>query len=219
MVRYSLAAGLGWILFQVLVEVLLGPHISLARTVTLGAGIGAYVGLLVSTLQWLTLRRYVTNGGWWIPATTAGCAAGGVVGGFFYSMTARHIGPFDITLPSGGIIESLAAGFILASFQWLVLRNWVRNARAWVMPITLGMGLAVSIGWLAGAGTLGLLNWLFGLGMWPLLMIVSAVVGGLAGGATFALCSAWALHRVLPQPGAIVSIPAAHQVAVGANPG
>src|SRR5687767_2312709 len=135
--RYSLIAGLGWVLFQVLAEVLFGPHVSLARTVTIGSGVGAYVGLLMSTLQWLTLRRHVTNGGLWIPATTIGCTLGGVVGGYFYYMTVRHIGPFDITLPSGGVIESLITGLILASCQRLVLRNWVPNAGAWVVPLML----------------------------------------------------------------------------------
>ena len=199
-VRYSLLAGLGWMVFQVCVELFLGPHVSLPRTITIGAGVGASVGLIMSSLQWLVLRHFRSDAGWWIPATTIGCTVGGLVGSFFYSLAVRHIGPLDITLPSGGIIESLIVGAILAACQWLVMRNWVERSEMWVLPIVLGMGLAVPVGWLAGAGILAILNLALGYGVWPFILIVAYLIGGLSGGAVFALCSAWALHRVLPAP-------------------
>ena len=201
--RFSLLAGLGWMLFQVCVEILLGPHISLPRTVTIGSGVGALVGLLTSSLQWLVLRRYRSDAGWWIPATTIGCTAGGIIGAFVYSMAVRHVGPFDITLPSSGIIESLVVGSIMATCQWLVLRNWVSRAGLWIPTITLGIGLAVPVGWLAGAGILALFNLVLGFGVWPVILVIAYLAGGLAGGGAFALFSALALHRVLPRPGEV----------------
>jgi hypothetical protein len=186
--------------FQVCVEIFLGPHIGLPRTITVGTGLGAFVGLFTSCLQWLLLRRYRDDAGWWIPATTIGCTAGGLVGSFFYSLAVRHIGPFDITLPSGGIIESLIVGAVMATCQWLVLRHWVDHARLWIVHIIAGMGLAIPIGWLAGAGTLGLLNLVLGYSVWPFILILAYIIGALAGGTIFALGSALALYRLLPCP-------------------
>src|SRR5689334_4909361 len=80
---FGLVAGIGWLIFQLGFAVLLGPHVSLMRSVTLASGIGVFAGLLISGLQWAALQHSF-HAGWWVPATTAGCTLGGAAGGAIY---------------------------------------------------------------------------------------------------------------------------------------
>ena len=68
----ALGWAVGWSLGWSMAWQLLGGH---SLTLVL-AGRGAFIGLVVGTLQWLVWRTYASWAGWWIPANIVGWAAG-----------------------------------------------------------------------------------------------------------------------------------------------
>ena len=70
---------------------------------------GVLKGLAIGQLQWLVLRRYVANAGWWVLTCVVGYALVEIV-------------------PFGWI----TFGLFLGGIQWLVLRKHVRFAWIWI---------------------------------------------------------------------------------------
>lgn len=195
--RYSGAAGAGWLLFQLFANVLLGPHISLVRTLALGSSIGASTGLVVALLQWLALRRHVAAG-WWIPATTAGCTFAGSLGAYFAYNSLQEWRGFTTLLPLPQLAANLLVGAILTGGQWLVVRHWVTGARRWAGLQIAGAGLAAPVAAIAGLLTAALLNTVLSLRAWPLTLVSCYVVSGAVGSLIYARCAALALAAILP---------------------
>jgi hypothetical protein len=206
---YSVIAALGWVIFQFCGSLFLGPHIQLARTITITSGIGAGVGFVVSCLQWLTLNRYV-QAGWWIPMTTASCMLGGMLGG---ALLYPAVGSLEtiIASPLLSMLENLFAnamtGLIIAGCQWLVFRQWLdRTEReptwlSWLAPIGLGTLLACIASVFAQVSSVALMELAFGeAGAWPLALVTTMLCSSVAGSLVFAFFTAWALRRVLPTP-------------------
>ena len=85
----------------------------------LGGEIG--VGLFVGLAQWVVLRRYFSQAGWWILASAAGWIAGWVI-----------ITSGLIVSPGGGlftaIVSGAAFGLTVGVAQWFVLRRWTKFA-------------------------------------------------------------------------------------------
>lgn len=199
----SAAAVGGWIVAEVLNELLLGPHIRFLRTLSMGSGIGVYVGLLTSTLQWLVLRKYVPNAGLWILASTTGYTLAAMFGSALLYQAIQNTEQYTSILPLQGVASSGVSGLVLSVVQWFVLRRWVDPKlgwRNWMLPLTLGNALAPPVAWLAGSGVLGLLGRTFGLGAWPVILGVGYLAAGVAGGIVYGRFFGWGLRRVLPTP-------------------
>ena len=196
----SISAGISWVLFQLAVEFMLGPHVSIGRSVTIGTATGALVGLLMGGLQWRALRRYTRTAGLWIPVTTVGCTLAGLVGSIALYYAVQGAGYYPSVVAIEGLLPSAVVGAIVALFQWLVLRKWSPHTRAWIPLVAIGTGLAVLSAFLTGLGVLVVLSWALGLGAWPVILTVVYLTGGAAGGTVYALFTAWAFRRVLPAP-------------------
>jgi hypothetical protein len=194
----SIAAGIGWVLFQLAIEVMLGPHISIGRSVTIGSATGALVGLLTGGLQWRALHRYTHTAGLWIPVTTVGCTLAGLVGSIALFYAAQNAGFYASVVAIEGFLPSAIVGAIVALFQWLVLRKWSHHTRAWIPLVAAGTASAVLAAYLTGLALLGLLSWALGLGAWSIILTIVYLVGSTAGGTVYALFTAWAFRRVLP---------------------
>ncbi len=106
-VQWVLATTAGWVLGLVL-----GGEL----------GVGAFIGLT----QWLVLRRYFANTGWWVLASGVGWLAGWAI-----------VAPGLILPPDGGLLASIIAGAIfgitMGVAQWMVLRRWVKLAGMWIL--------------------------------------------------------------------------------------
>jgi serine/threonine-protein kinase len=82
-------------------------------------------GLVIGTLQWVVLRQYLRQPGWWIVFSALGWTAGwGVI----------------ITLipPQLGILTEPVVGAALGTTQWLFLRRHLYQAGWWIPVSTLG---------------------------------------------------------------------------------
>lgn len=196
----SISAGISWVLFQLAVEVMLGPHITIGRSVTIGAATGVLVGLLMGGLQWRALRRYSRTAGLWIPVTTVGCTLAGLAGSIALYYAVQGAGYYPSVVAIEGLLPSAIVGAIVALFQWLVLRKWSLHARMWIPLVAAGTALAVLAAFLTGLGVLIVLSWALGLGAWPVILTVVYLTGGAAGGTMYGLFTAWAFRRVLPAP-------------------
>ncbi len=104
---------------------------------TIGLELGALlVGGFVGGVQWLMLRRWVPNAGWWIIITIIGVGLIGTLGGVDLSMEAlvRRDGRLDFVSLTVGNGQALIAGvFVHIVLQWLILRTWVRQAYWWIL--------------------------------------------------------------------------------------
>jgi hypothetical protein len=96
----------------------LGP----SAAVVLSGLSGAAIGLM----QWLVLRQYIAQAGWWVGATAFGFALG-TAGASLY--LAGYSGG-----PTGGQLWVLAgsSGAVVGGLQWLVLRRQIAHAAWWI---------------------------------------------------------------------------------------
>jgi len=100
---------------------------------------------VVSSMQWLVLRRRISRAGWWVLAGTVGCSVAWVVGygvavAAGYSETTEGFAAvLGLTLVAA--LGGAAAGIL----QWLVLRRRISRAGWWVLASTVGWGLGIAI--------------------------------------------------------------------------
>ncbi|MEO8285973.1 MAG: hypothetical protein ABI670_06020 [Chloroflexota bacterium] len=137
--RITSASAFSWIVFQLLMFVLFGPHISVMRGVTIGASVGAAVGLFFSFVQWQSLRRYVPDVVWWIPATTLGMTFGGAIGNLanYYAIQGTDV--YLSAWQAGGLLSGILSGLLIAGSQWLVVHNWTTRSGDWFINVILGL--------------------------------------------------------------------------------
>jgi len=115
-------------------------------------GAGA-VGVILGLGQWLVLRQWVREPGWWIWASTVGWGVAWIL-----------IITGVLLPPDAGIIAAFVAGGVLGLMlgvaQWFVLRRLVKSAGWWVFGSIIGWALGASgifgitvVGAVAGAVT------------------------------------------------------------------
>jgi hypothetical protein len=91
-------------------------------------GVGAS---LPGFLHWLILRRWFARAGWWILASGVGSILGFVVLGWGVA-----VGDTGGGIVREWIVPNLAfsaAGAVVGTMQWLVLRRWVSCSGWWVL--------------------------------------------------------------------------------------
>lgn len=122
----------------------------------------------MSTMQWLLLRNYIPQSGWWVGAST--------VGGTLIGLGAASLGGNGNVHP---VIAYILMGVIIGVLQWLVLRRHISQSVWWVVASPVGWALA----WLAVMSPLArlgqnLMNRVSGmLGIMFLFGLMAAVAG------------------------------------------
>ncbi|HEY7347916.1 MAG TPA: hypothetical protein VH599_06310 [Ktedonobacterales bacterium] len=136
-------------------------------------------GLVAGIGQWLVLRQWLERAGWWIPATAGG-----------YLLAASLLvlqGPLGENL--GGVIATIALGFVPGILQWLLLRRQVARAGWWVLASTVSILAAFTAGVAASSGV-GLKE----------SELVFGLVSGIASGVVFGIMSGLVLGWLLRHP-------------------
>ncbi len=139
-------------------------------------------GTAAAVLQWLALRRYVPQSGWWVVTGLAGsviAAAIGVAVGVSAGVTIGIIeglaegaakgmeAGIDAGVDAAGVTMAVVFGAAVGVVQWLMLRLHVAGSGWWV--------LACGIGWVASGLTAGVTDTAAG---WA---VLGAVYGAITG--------------------------------------
>lgn len=149
-----------------------------------GAAGGAVLGVVVGIGQWLILRQHFEKAGWWILVTALGTAMV-MVGVAIITRVIAHPG---IVL----IVMGAISGSVVATGQWLILRQHFGRAGWWILSTALGgctgvliVGAVLATGGWAVVGTWA---WVAGmtiglaLAYWAVTWAVTgAVIGALFG--------------------------------------
>lgn len=116
------------------------------------AGLGSIVGLF----QWIVLRKYFPNSGFWILGSGAGYCFGVLVSTPLFLIFEDRTVSNEAVLALSGIIMGISIGL----FQWLVLKRYVPNAQWWILVNTVSFGLMPSLfflvlgdGWISSSST------------------------------------------------------------------
>ncbi|HEY6410133.1 MAG TPA: hypothetical protein VIY29_21975 [Ktedonobacteraceae bacterium] len=155
---------------------------SQAWAVILGATLG---GAAIGSLQWLILRRQITNIHWWGVASMAGFALGFIL--VWAVSGARSGSAYHHTIPHAvdraGIVGGAVIGAVMGSVQWLILRWRCSRAGWWVVANSVGF----AAGW-AGAAAM------------PVTGVAAHFVGGATFGILFGAVTGAALVWLLRHP-------------------
>jgi hypothetical protein len=96
-------------------------------------------GLLYGYLQYVLLRTYFPNMGWWILATAVSLSLMPLV-----TETGQKLASaisIDLYSVWSGTIQLVLVGGLLGVAQWLILRNHISNAFWWIPASMIGWGL------------------------------------------------------------------------------
>lgn len=104
----------------------------------------------ISLAQWLVLRRSVRRAWWWLIVTLGGVVV--VYPGSIWALysLALFVGRSGLELPGAILLElawwvwflGLGGGSVYLVAQWIALRRWTRNTKAWAVWF-----VATSVGW------------------------------------------------------------------------
>jgi hypothetical protein len=110
---------------------------------------GAIGGTVIGLVQWLVLRRWCTQAGWWVLASTLGWTVLGVskLGALGWVVPQTHS---ELLRLFYGLVDGMKMGAILGAGQWLVLRQCFTPARAWILVSILAWAIALGSGWVVG---------------------------------------------------------------------
>lgn len=110
--------------WSIWIKWVLATTIGWAVGLIFGGEIG--VGLIIGVAQWLVIRRYFSQAGWWVLASAVGWIAGWAL-----------ISSGSIVPPGGGLVNTMMAGVVfglaMGIAQWIVLRRWVKLASVWIL--------------------------------------------------------------------------------------
>ena len=88
------------------------------------------LGIVIGVLQWVVLRQYIRQAGWWILASAGGWAIGWLM---------VMVIPPEVGIPIGTVL-----GAAIGVNQWLILQRHLRRAGWWVvvsiLAWTMGLG-------------------------------------------------------------------------------
>ncbi len=102
------------------------------------------VGISLAIMQWLTLRRHLSQAGWWVLATLVGWFLGVA---FVMTGVGVVIGDWLEYGLVGNVITFGIIGLALGITQWLILRRQVLQAGWWILASLAGwVVLALAVG-------------------------------------------------------------------------
>jgi hypothetical protein len=136
----------------------------LAETVTTSLALNlSMIGVLVGVAQWIVLRRHIKRASIWILATIVGTISSVIaVSAIIIPMDGTAVSKVFVDGPSVALANMVTFGIFggLTGFaQWLVLRQYFRQADWWLLASFLGWlvggatSLAFTVGIVAGATT------------------------------------------------------------------
>lgn len=144
---------------------------------------GTVFGAVVGSLQWLVLRKRLSQARWWILATVLASAI------LFSTSDVLSNAASDVvsnTVIQGVVISSLI-GLVIGSAQWLVLRKQLSQSHWWILANILGIAATFfAIDYYLRFEPYSILNLIF------LFSIFGIIYGGITG---------FALVLLLRQPG------------------
>ncbi len=123
--------------------------IEVGERAALGGLEGAIGGTVMGLVQWLVLRRWCAQAGWWILASTLCWSILGV----------SRLGALGWVVPQTdsallrlfyGLMDGMKMGALLGAGQWLVLRQCFAPVRAWILVSILAWAIALGLGWVIG---------------------------------------------------------------------
>jgi hypothetical protein len=149
LILWVLASAVGWVLspflghgvaLPLLTDLFRGHEVPMAFQMTVyGIILGILIGVTFGVLQWLVLRRHITQVYWWIVATTGGLGLGMALGFFLISQAYS-----DLTWVSGPVVTqlyllltSIVVGAVIGLLQRLVLRRHFDGAWLWTLSSAL----------------------------------------------------------------------------------
>jgi hypothetical protein len=143
-------------------------------------------GSLLGTAQWLILRRQLSRAGWWVLAVAAGEVIGEVLGSRVGFIVDRCLGMgVGAELSRVAVMAWCATEAVLvATGQWLVLRQRINQAGWWVLVATAGWVVSYATGELVDEVVGEVARW--------------AVVGSIYGIITGTVL-VWLLCKVIPE--------------------
>ena len=95
---------------------------------------GLVILTLPAILQWLVVRRWVPQAGWWIGAS----AVGNFLGFFPIGWGINRLDPSPYASTVAVFAAFLLSGAVAGGMEWLVLRRWVWQAGWWVLARSIG---------------------------------------------------------------------------------
>jgi hypothetical protein len=147
------------------------------------------IGAIAGTLQWLVLRRYISDIRGGIIGGSIGCAIGLIIGFFMGGV------PFDFIL--GFIGFGLGSGI----GQWLGLRHLLERSWRWILATSLGFGIAGIVAVFVAIGFGDTVDVAFGSGVtgFGAVLIMLGSVGGAVGGLITAAMLVYLLRQSVPK--------------------
>jgi len=113
----------------------MGQGIGKYNYVFASALMGAVFGGAISLIQWLVLRRYITNSIWWVWVGLIGNSAIPTLNSIAYTVISLKVANLSIDdwrfLVSIFIINIFGSA-VIGILEWLILRNTFPNSKLWI---------------------------------------------------------------------------------------
>ena len=145
---------------------------------------------LLGVMQWLVLRWFLPNAGWWVVLTIVGCGLGWVSALGLAFAVASLADVTSIYLPMW-VPEALMCGWVAAVggvaiglAQWLYLRRHLRRAAWWILASAIALAIGGGPNLCSGLAVYSAHNW-------PLILAVGGLAGGIIKGGTIV----WLLQK------------------------
>jgi hypothetical protein len=132
--QWAFASGLGGAVGFALADVVLQTFSEALYKAMAEIVIFGLLGAAMGTLQWLVLRRHLSQAGWWVGASAVGGTLVGIWGAAYGSKV-----KVDLVIGYGLV------GIILGALQWLVLRRRISRSGWWMVGSLLGWALTVPV--------------------------------------------------------------------------
>lgn len=154
----SIGGYLGWFLgFKVgSLSYRIWPLVTyMERFARIGTG-PAILGLTVGFAQWIVMRRWVSQAGWWIILSSVGASFGTYCGLILSSIGATLFGHGSFETTGGMALIGFGSGLVIGLTQWLVFRKQVPRAGWWILTCA----ACGTISWaINGENHMSVVNW------------------------------------------------------------
>jgi len=130
--QWAFASGFGGALGFTLADTILDTFGEALRSAMAELVIFGLLGATMGILQWLVLRKHLSQAGWWVAASAGAGMLIGIGAAYFSNQVEVNV-----------VIGYALVGVILGMLQWLVLRGQISWSALWIIASSLGWTLAV----------------------------------------------------------------------------